>query len=188
MAGYLQGWSVPGTWLRALSPHLKGGRCTLEAMMPEHWGGASGFANPEIRRLVSDHAITIHHAKTFSEYRRFLGRCDVVLDLFDRTRERELAVVTRTIAALSCGKPVVHPPFTEVSPLMAEFDSGWLVDPADEPGVERALAEIVGDRSAVERKAANARRLWAKYLDPSVAVEGLVGVIDQITAPVKVAP
>jgi hypothetical protein len=186
IAGYLQGWSVPGTWLRATAPHLEAGRCTLDAMLPEHWGGASGFANPEIRRLVSSHAIRIHHAKTFSEYQRFVGNCDVLLDLFDRTRERELAVITRTISALCCGKPVVHPPFTEVSPLIAEFDAGWLVDPADERAVERVFAEIVGDRTALARKAANARRLWATHLDPSVAVQGLERVIDQIPMPVGV--
>jgi hypothetical protein len=187
MAGYLQGWSVPGAWLRALSPHLEADRCTLDAMMPEHWGGASGFANPELARLVSSHSITIHHAKTFSAYQRFLGECDVVLDLFDRTRERELAVVTRTVAALSCGRPVVHPPFTEVSPLIAEFDAGWLIDPAQEHEVARVLDEVVGDRDAIARKAANARRLWAEHLDPSVAVQGLVRVIDQITTPLRAA-
>jgi len=187
IAGYLQGWSVPGTWLRATAPHLEAGRCTLDAVLPEHWGGASGFANPEIERLVSSHAIRIHHAMTFSEYQRFVGNCDVLLDLFDRSRERELAVITRTISALCCGKPVVHPPFTEVSPLIAEFDAGWLVDPADEQGVQRVFAEIVGDRTAVTRKAANARRLWAKHLDPFVAVQGLIGVIDQIPTPVRVA-
>jgi len=187
IAGYLQGWSVPGAWLRALPPHLDAGRCTLDAMMPEHWGGASGFDNPELARLVSSHAIRIHPAKTFSAYQQFLGECDVVLDLFDRTRERELAVVTRTVAALSCGRPVVHPPFTEVSPLIAEFDAGWLVDPADEHEVGRVLNEVVSDRDAVARKAANARRLWARYLDPSVAVEGLVRVIDTVTAPLRAA-
>jgi hypothetical protein len=187
LAGYLQGWSVPGAWLRALACHLEAGRCTLDALMPEHWGGASGFANPELAHLVSSHAITIHDAMTFSAYQQFLGERDVVLDLFDRTRERELAVVTRTVAALSCGRPVVHPPFTEVSPLIAEFDAGWLVDPADQHEVERVLAEVVGNRDVIARKTANARRLWAKHLDPAVAVEGLVRVIDQITTPRRAA-
>jgi hypothetical protein len=187
IAGYLQGWSVPGRWLAALAPHLREGRCTLEAMMPEHWGGASGFENPELERLVSSHAIRTHHAMTFSDYCRFLGASDVVLDLFERTPERELAVVTRTVAALCSGKPVVHPPFTEVAPLIEECDAGWLVDPADEEAVARVLAEIVGDRGAVAAKAAGARELWARHLDPAVAVEGLVRVIDRLRAPVGAA-
>jgi hypothetical protein len=72
-----------------------------------------------------------------------------------------------------------------VSPLIAELDAGWLVDPADARQVELVLAEVVGDRDAIARKAANARRLWAKYLDPAVAVEGLVRVIDRVTTPLR---
>jgi glycosyltransferase involved in cell wall biosynthesis len=104
----------------------------------------------------------------------------VVLDLFDRTRERELAMVTRTIVALCCGKPVVHPPFTEVSPLIEEFSAGWLVDPADEQAVARTLAEIIGDPELVTERARGARRLWAARLDPSEVVQGLERVIEQI--------
>jgi hypothetical protein len=181
VAGYLQGWSVPGQWLRALLPLLAERRCTLDAMLPEHWAGASGFANPELDRLVAAHTITVHQAKPFDEFRALLADCDVVLDLFDRTRERELAVVTRTIVALCAGKPVVHPPFTEVAPLIGEFDAGWLVDPADERHVAAVLEEITSDAELVAAKARNARALWAAHLDPVVAIEGLVQVIDQIT-------
>jgi glycosyltransferase involved in cell wall biosynthesis len=181
MAGYLQGWSIPGPWLRALPPHLAAGRATLDAMMPEHWGGASGFANPELTGLVSSHAITVHHAKTFDGFRRFLSDCDVVLDLFEWTRERELAVVTRTVSALCCGKPVVHPPFTEVSPLIEKYDAGWVVEPSDEAAVTETFATIVADRSTIERKARGARALWQAELDPAVVVNGLVKVIEQIT-------
>ena len=100
MAGYLQGWSVPGPWLRALEPHLQARDCTLDAMLPEHWGGASGFANPELDALVQTGALQVHAAMPFADFQRFLAGCDVVVDLFERTRERELAVVTRTIVAL----------------------------------------------------------------------------------------
>jgi glycosyltransferase involved in cell wall biosynthesis len=183
IAGYLQGWSVPGAWLRAVAPHLKARTCTLDAMMPEHWGGASGFENAELGDLLSSDAVRIHNAMTFSDYCGFLEECDVVLDLFERTPERELAVVTRTIAALSCGKPVVHPPFTEVAPLIEEFDAGWLVDPADERKVAAVLDQVVSDRSLTATKAAGVRRLWAQHLDPAVAVEGLVRVVEQVAAP-----
>ena len=88
---------------------------------------------------------------------------------------------------LCSGKPVVHPPFTEVAPLIEKCDAGWLVDPADEEAVAGVLAEIVGDRAAVAAKAAGARKLWARHLDPAVAVEGLVRVIDRIRAPVGTA-
>jgi hypothetical protein len=181
MAGYLQGWSVPGPWLRALTPHLAAGTGTLDVVMPEHWGGASGFGNPELDRLLAEHAINVHDAMTFSDYREFLASCDVVLDLFEYTLERELAVVTRTIAALCCGKPVIHPPFTEVAPLIEEFGAGWVVDPSDEDAVAQALEEAGADRDALAARAAGARELWARRLDPAVAVAGLLDVIDQIT-------
>jgi hypothetical protein len=182
IAGYLQGWSVPGPWLRGLRPHLAAGDCTVDAMLPEHWGGASGFANPELTALVDTGAVRLHDAMTFSEFRRFIGVRDVVLDLFDRTRERELAVVTRTIVALCCGKPVVHPPFTEVSPLIEEFSAGWLVDPTDERAVAEILAQIVADPELVAERARGARALWAARLDPAREVEGLERVITQITS------
>jgi hypothetical protein len=182
LAGYLQGWSVPGAWLQALVPHLEQGRCTLDAMLPEHWGGLSGFDNSELIRLVDEHAIRVHGPRPLGEFRQFLHQADVVLDLFARTLERELAVVTRTIVALCCGKPVVHPPFTEVAPLIEEFDAGWLVEPSDEAQLADVLEEIVSDGSAVQRKSHGARRLWAEHLDPVVAVEGLVRVIEQVTA------
>jgi hypothetical protein len=186
IAGYLQGWSVPGTWLRTLADHLVSGRCTLDALLPEHWGGASGFENPELDRLVQTGAVTIHPAMTFARYRRFISESDVVLDLFDRTRERELAVVTRTIVALCSGKPVVHSPFTEVAPLIEEFDAGWLVDTADPERVGAVLGGIVSDRKEIARKAQGARELWRREFDPAVAVDGLVRVIEQIASPLGV--
>jgi hypothetical protein len=180
LAGYLQGWSVPGSWLRALRPHLERGDCTIDAMLPEHWGGAGGFANPELAGLMETGAVRMHKAMTFAEFRRFLSARHVVLDLFDRTRERELAVVTRTIVALCCGKPVVHPPFTEVAPLIEEFSAGWLVDPADEEAIARVLDEIVGDPDAVAARGQGARALWRARLDPAAEIEGLQRVIEQI--------
>jgi hypothetical protein len=181
LAGYLQGWSIPGSWLRALSEHLAGGGCTLDVVLPEHWGASARFANPELDRLAASSSVTIHPAMTFSDYRRFIGSCDVLLDLFDRTRERELAVVTRSIVALCSGKPIVHPPFTEVSPLIDAYDAGWLVDPADPARVASVLAEIISEPALLLRKARGARTLWERELDPSVAVEGLVRVIRQIS-------
>jgi hypothetical protein len=188
IAGYLQGWSVPGPWLRGLEPHLVAGECTLDAILPEHWGGASGFENPELEALLQSAGVHLHDAMTFPDYKRFLGNRDVVLDLFDRTRERELAMVTRTIVALCCGKPVVHPPFTEVSPLIEEFSAGWLVDPADEKAVARTLAEIIGDPELVTERARGARRLWAARLDPSEVVQGLERVIEQIRSVPEYVP
>jgi glycosyltransferase involved in cell wall biosynthesis len=124
---------------------------------------------------------------TFSEYRRFLAGCDVLLDLFDRTRERELAVITRSIVALCSGKPVVHPPFTEVSPLIERYDAGWLVDPADPGRVAGVLSEIVDQPQLVAEKARGARAMWERELDPAVAIEGLVRVIRQVSRPVSAA-
>lgn len=150
-------------------------------------GGASGFANPELDALVQTGALRVHAAMPFADFQRFLAGCDAVVDLFGRTRERELAVVTRTIVALASGKPVLHPPFTEVSPLIEEFGAGWLVDPEDGEALKRTLTEIVTDREAVAERSRGARRLWAAQLDPAVAVKGLERVIEQIQGPSSVS-
>jgi glycosyltransferase involved in cell wall biosynthesis len=91
-------------------------------------------------------------------------------------------VVTRSVVALACGVPVVHPPFTEVSPLIAAYDAGWLVDPEDLEAVEAVLAEIIGHPEVVAAKAANARRLWMEALDPRVTTAPLARLARRLAA------
>lgn len=175
VAGYLQGWSVPGPWLERLVGRLDPPRVMLDLLLPAHWGRARAEVAGEGRlaALAGRPGVARHGRMPYDEFLGLMGRADVAVDLFERTLEREYAVVTRTVVALACGVPVVHPPFTEVSPLVAAYDAGWLVDPADPEAVDAVFEEIVGRPDLVAAKAAGARRLWQEALDPEVATAPL---------------
>lgn len=183
VAGYRQAWSLPGPWLEHLASRLDPARLTLDLILPAHWGDGSPPSEPPVlETLRGNPAVTVHPPLRYGEFLDLLAGVDVAVDLFDRTLEREYAVVTRTVVALSCGVPVVHPPFTEVSPLVARADAGWLVDPADRAGLDEVLDRVLSDPGAVAVKAANARRLWAEDLDPAVAVQPLAQMIERLAA------
>ena len=87
-------------------------------------------------------------------------------------------MVTRSIISLSCGVPVIHPPFTEVSPMIPEYDAAWLVDPEDPAGLDAVIGEIIEDHGTVWRKKQNARTLAAAVIKPAVAVKPLMRIIE----------
>lgn len=182
VAGYRQAWSLPGPWLEQLAARLDPPRVTLDLILPAHWGEgpAPSPEPPVVEGLRRRPGVTVHPALRYGEFLDLMAGVDVAVDLFERTPERELAVVTRTVVALACGVPVVHPPFTEVSPLIAEHDAGWLVEAGDRASLAAVLDEILGRPEVVAAKAANARRLWGDVLDPMVAVRPLAEMIDRL--------
>lgn len=182
VAGYLQGWSSPGPWFDVLLGLLDNSSARLDLLMPVHWGQPDGSVDDSrLAGATKNPHVTIHQAMPFSAFRDLVGTFDVAIDLFRHTLEREYAVVTRTVVALSCGVPVVHPPFTEVSPWIDEYDAGWLIDPEDLKGLESALTSIIEDPELVRSKSANASKLAAQMLDPKTAVEPLVRLIGQFS-------
>ena len=185
VAGYLQGWSRPGPWLHRLAARLDPPRVTLDLLLPRHWGrrpageGGTGRAALPAERP----GVTVREMMPYEAFLEFMGGADVAVDLFAHTLEREYAVVTRSVVALACGVPVIHPPFTEVSPLVARYDAGWLVDPDDLGAVDAVLDEIVTHPETTAAKAANARRLWAEALDPRVTAAPLAGLARRLLGP-----
>lgn len=181
MSGYLQGWSIFGNWIEALGKRLDRPGVSLELLLPPHWGVVGGSqvhrSQSLLDGLAAHESVTTHGPMRFSDFQRFLSGTDVSIDLFQHTLERECAVVTRSVVALACGTPVIHPPFTEVSPMIAEYDAGWLVDPEDAEALEAVLDEIITDQTVVQRKAENARMLAKEVIDPTVAVRPLVEII-----------
>ena len=182
MTGYLQGWSVLGSWLETLAASLDPEAATLDVVLPVHWGQSTGdsFDMSHLDALAAHPAVMTHPGLRFDEFRQFLRTRHVAVDLFGWTLEREYAMVTRSAVALATGLPVLHPPFTEISPLVDEYDAGWLVDPDDREALEAALGEIIGDRAAVQRKAANARRLWEERLEPMAATRPLATIVTRL--------
>ncbi|MEN8239887.1 MAG: hypothetical protein ABFR53_11890 [Actinomycetota bacterium] len=181
MAGYLQGWSKPAAWLETVLQYVDRGEATLDVLIPEHWGQANAdLESDQLRTLLQTEGVTQHGIMTFSEYQAFVSQMDVILDVFDHTREREYAMVTRTVSAIACGRPVVHPGFTEVSPLISQHDAGWLVDPREPDGIKNTFDAIVANRSEIDEKAQNARRMWNQTFNPTQATRPLVRLLTSL--------
>jgi hypothetical protein len=181
VAGYLQSWSTLGSWVNVVERQLEHPGMSLDLLLPWHWGGGierSHESRSDLDRLEGHESVTTHGPMTFSEFQAFLSKIDVSIDLFQHNLEREYAMVTRSVISLACGVPVIHPPFTEVSPMIAEYDAGWLVDPPDTKALEEVISGILDDPDIVRQKKENARALAAKILDPAVAVKPLIRIME----------
>jgi hypothetical protein len=180
LAGYLQSWSVLGEWLEVLEQSLDGQRITLDMLVSWHWSRAdwNHVSSGDLERLASHPSVTSHSPMSFSRFQEFLTGIDVTVDLFKRNLEREYAMVTRAVISLACGVPVIHPPFTEVSKMIRDYDAGWLVDPADLAEVRGIFERVTASPEEVRAKKENARRLASEVLDPQVAVRPLVKTIE----------
>jgi hypothetical protein len=181
VAGYLQSWSTLGSWVKVVERQLERPGMRLDLLLPWHWGGAaerSHESRADLDRLERNGSVTTHGPMTFSEFQAFLSKIDVSIDLFQHNLEREYAMVTRSVISLACGVPVIHPPFTEVSPMIAEYDAGWLIDPPDTKTLEDVISGIIDDPDLVRRKKENARALASEVLDPAVAVKPLLRIME----------
>lgn len=179
MAGYLQGWSKPAAWVRSVLDLVDQGRATFEVLAPSHWGQSDSNLRSDALQEVFDHpGVTARSAMLLSDYQVFIAGLDVVLDVFDHSLEREYAMVTRTVSALACGRPVVHPDFTEVSPFIREFGAGWIVESGAPSEVERILNSIIEDRGEIDTRAEHAREAWRRTFEPRVATAPLAKLID----------
>jgi len=181
VAGYLQSWSLPGSWMSAVARRLDDPRMSLELLTPWHWGGGAGRSHESesgLVRLAEHPSVTTHASMTFSDFQKFLSTVDVSVDLFEHNLEREYAMVTRSVISLSCGVPVIHPPFTEVSKMISDYDAGWLVDPRDTEAIEQIVESILEQPDSLREKQRNARILAAAVLDPKIAVKPLVRILE----------
>lgn len=181
VAGYLQSWSTLGSWVEVAERWLDHPEMNLDLLVPWHWGGGKErvhASKSDLDRLAEHASVSTHGAMTFSEFQGFLSTVDVSIDLFQHNLEREYAMVTRSVNALACGVPVIHPPFTEVSPWISAYDAGWIVDPEDPGALEKVIGEILDNPDMVREKKHNTRRLAADIIDPEVAVEPLVRIIE----------
>lgn len=183
VAGYLQSWSTLGGWVGELERRLDRPGVSLDLLVPWHWGGGGGRAHVskgDLDRMAGHPSVTTHGTMNFSGFRRFLSGMDATIDLFQHNLEREYAMVTRSVVSLACGVPVIHPPFTEVSAMISDYDAGWLVDPTDAGAVGAVLDEVMEDPDAVRRKRENARALARELLDPVEAVKPLVKILEEL--------
>jgi glycosyltransferase involved in cell wall biosynthesis len=96
----------------------------------------------------------------------------VALDLMRRNTERELAFTTRTAEYLWCGLPVVYNDYGDLTPMIRDYEAGWIASPDNADGLRELLRKIVHDPAEIRRRSTNAQRLarerlnWARTTDP----------------------
>lgn len=177
-AGYLQGWSKPGRWFSTVADLVGASDGSFNVLLVPRRGTDDGGG--QIDEVFDHAAVQPHKEMLFPDFQRFMSEMDLAIDLFSNSIERQYAMITRTVGAIACGLPVVHPPWSETSSYIEQYDAGWLVDPDDQFALTTTLAEALNDRDALAHKAANARRLWAEVFNPEAAVGPLVEQINAI--------
>ncbi len=179
-AGYLQGWSKPGQWFSTVADLVGASDGSFNVLLVPRRGTDDGGG--QIDEVFNHSAVQPHKEMLFPDFQRFMSGMDLAIDLFSNSIERQYAMITRTVGAIACGLPVVHPPWSETSSYIERYDAGWLVDPDDQFALTTTLAEALNDRDALAQKAANARRLWTEVFNPEAAVGPLVQQINTIAS------
>jgi hypothetical protein len=124
-------------------------------------------------------AVSAHSEVDFSEFLQHLGEADLALDLFEMTRERELAFVTRTAVALSAGLPVIHPADTETGDLISRWKCGWTYK--NEAEIFGILDWIHANADSLNQRAAAARAFAKSTFNPKQATAGAAQLIREMS-------
>jgi glycosyltransferase involved in cell wall biosynthesis len=123
-------------------------------------------------RLARSDRVAVHGLRPRDELLDHYSRSYVALDLMRRNNERELAFTTRTVEYLWCGLPVVYHDYGELSPMIRDYEAGWVADPEDRDALDALLREIVRDPGEIKRRSANAQQLarerlnWERTIEP----------------------
>ena len=102
--------------------------------------------------------------------------CDVLIDSFSRSPERELAYVTRTAVALSSGVPVIHPRWTETGEITESFGAGWLYNSEDE--IPTIIEWITRNPHDLPIKKAAVERLRREQMNETSSMAGLCAFLE----------
>jgi glycosyltransferase involved in cell wall biosynthesis len=123
-------------------------------------------------RLKDSSRVTVHGLWPRDRLLEHYRKSYIALDLMRRNTERELAFTTRTAEYLWCGLPVVYNDYGDLTPMIRDYEAGWIASPDDAEGLRELLRKIVHDPAEIRRRSANAQRLarerlsWARTTDP----------------------
>ncbi len=177
-AGMTYAWQDPLRALRATLAAIERhgrGRLVIHAdFHPVHSQGAAWFA--ELRALVADHPhVTLGGVLPYDELRAAYREADLALDLYARTLERELAFNTRTVDFLHAGLPPLYADYTELSPIIRDYEAGFVVPPDDDAAIAAALDTVFTDPARLAARGRAAQRLarerlaWDRTIAPLAA-------------------
>ena len=168
-------WQDPSlgltTLVGVLEKEQRGRLDFFGARHPQFEMSTGVFESLEARLAASDRVV-VHGLRPRDELIEHYRHSWVAFDLMRRNNERELAFTSRTAEYLWCGLPVVYQDYGELSPLISDYEAGWVVDPDDGDGLADVLRGILAAPDEVARRGANAARLaherlnWERSIDP----------------------
>lgn len=177
-AGMTYAWQDPLRALRAtlaaIERHGRGHLTIHAAFHPVHSQGAAWF--DELRTIISDHPrVTLGGVLPYDALRAAYREADLALDLYAHTLERELAFNTRTVDFLHAGLPPLYADYAELSPLIRDYDAGFVVPPDDDAAIAAALDAVFTDPAGLAARGRAAQRLaherlaWDRTIAPLAA-------------------
>lgn len=166
-AGMTYAWQNPLRAIKAALAAIDRRECghllIHAAFHPTHSQGAAWFA--QLRALVAGHPrVTLGGVLPYDGLREAYRTADLALDLYERTLERELAFNTRTVDFLHAGLPPLYGDYAELSPLIREYDAGFIVGPTDDAAITTVLEAALDDPAALTARGRNAQRLAREHL------------------------
>lgn len=181
VGGFLQPWQRLGQWPAVLARLLTDDATSERVRCRVHLVPTA--EHQDLGRVTSlsrfpDATVTTEKIP-FSRYLGELFESDIVIDLHQPTIERSFAMSTRAVVALCAGLPVIHQHGTELSDLLVEYSAGFVVDPEDQEQIEAVLLRLLQKPEALALARAGVRRLRAAVLNPTSAIDALIGRLNR---------
>ena len=143
----------------------------LHRIEAKHWGGKQSLQ--DIKNVaVKNGGEYLYGLQDLNSYVNILKKMSISLDVFYRTKEREYAMVTRTVVSLCAGTPVIHPAFTELGKYISEYKAGETYsDPKEIPSI---IEKIFDNPELISTYRNNTSKLVEEVFNPKTAILPLV--------------
>jgi hypothetical protein len=115
----------------------------------------------------------------FECFSKALVECDFTIDLSHENEERKLAYVTRSVVAMCAQVPNIHSPFTEITPLIKDYDAGYIIENENDllECLERLILSPLLVRSELTK---NTQALLNNYLSVDLIGERLFNFLENL--------
>jgi glycosyltransferase involved in cell wall biosynthesis len=160
-------WQDPTVGLKALVQEMeRSGRGRLDFFGGKHvvQNVPSGIIREVLPVLRSSSHVRIHGMIPRDRLVQHYLSSYAAIDVMARNPERELAFTTRTVEYLWCGLAVVYADYGELSPLIRDYEAGWIVSADDPKCIASTLREMLDNPTEVSRRGKNAQRLARERL------------------------
>ncbi|MBN2057092.1 glycosyltransferase, partial [bacterium] len=161
-SGIFLPWQDPGDLLEALVNEIEAHECARLEFFggphPIHPVPAGAFATL-LERIRGSDRVVFHGIAPFDDLVKTISTCTAAFDVMLPNIEREIAFNVRTVMYMWCGVPVIYNNYAELARHIAEYEAGWLVNPADQSALRKVLRDLLTSPDEAARRGSNAQRL-----------------------------